>query len=183
MQKEKSKRFRVFKKACRFRLLQKEVRKAKEKASDLSSAKINSFLKCTPNFIGCYSENQLDSLALNSFPCYLIVNIDSDDLPGSHWITLGLFRERIEIIDPLGFSIFNWSRVPCGLMNFCHKFSVNRKILISKRIQPRDSTLCGFYCIYYILFRQFFSFHSVFKDFTRNLAENDFKLIQKFSYL
>ena len=182
MQEKSPKRFRLFKKACRFRLLQKEVRKAKAKTSDLSSTKIDTFLKCTPNFIGCYPENHLKSLTVNSFPSYLIVNIDSDNLPGSHWITLGLFRDKIEIIDPLGFSIFNWSRVPCGLMNFCHKFSVNRKIFISRRIQPRDSTLCGFYCIYYILFRQFFTFHSVFKDFNRNLAENDLKLIKKFSY-
>ena len=181
MQKASSKRFRVFQKVCRFRLIQKEVNKAKAKKSDLSSTKINSFLKCTPNFIGCYPENQLKLLAITSFPCFIIVNIDSDDMPGSHWISLGLFRDRLEIVDPLGFSIFNWSRVPCGLMNFCHKFSVNRKIVISRRIQPRASTRCGFYCIYYILFRQYFSFHSVFRDFIRNLKQNDSKLIKKFS--
>ena len=182
MQKKAPKRFRLFKKTCRFRNIQKEVRKAKNKKSELSSTKIDIFLKCTPNFLGCYPENSLETLTITSFPCYIIVNIDSDEMPGSHWIALGLFRDKIEIVDPLGFSIFNWKRVPCHLMKFCHRFSVNRKIIISKRIQPRDSTLCGFYCIYYILFRQHFTFHSVFRDFMRSLGQNDFKLINKFSY-
>ena len=174
------KRFRLFQKTCRFRKLQKEIRKAKEKSTELTSTQINNFLKCTPNFLGCYPENHLKSLTINSFPCFLIVNIDRDDMPGSHWISLGLFRDKIEIVDPLGFSIFNWKRVPCGLMNFCHRFAVSRKILISKRIQPKDSTLCGFYSIYYVLFRQHFAFYTVFKDFLRSLGENDTKLINKF---
>jgi len=180
MQKAKSKRFRNFKKICGFRTIKKEIIKAKKKVSPLPSTKINDLLKCTPNFLGCYAENELDNLRMQSFPCFIIVNIDSSNLPGSHWIALGLFKDRIEIVDPLGFNIFNWSRVPCGLMKFCHRFAVTRKIFISKRIQPRDSILCGFYCIYYILHRHYFTLNYIFKDFSTGVKLNDSILINKF---
>ena len=175
-----SKRFRVFKKVCQFRQIQKEIIKKKKENSPLSSDKINSLLKCTPNFLGCYAENELEKLIIQSFPSYLIVNIDSTSYPGSHWISLGLYKDRLEIVDPLGFSIFNWQSVPCGILKFCHRFSANRKIYISKRVQSNSSVLCGFYCIYFILFRQHFSFHNIFKTFSTHCKQNDDILIKQF---
>ena len=181
MQKTKSKRFRNFKTICGFRTIKKEIVKAKKKNNPLTSTKINHLLKCTPNFLGCYAENELENLTLQSFPCFIIVNIDSNNMPGSHWVALGLFRDRIEIVDPLGFNIFNWSRIPCGLMKFCHRLAVNRKIFVSKRIQPRKSILCGFYCIFYILYRHYFSFSFIFSVFSTALKSNDSALIKQFS--
>ena len=181
MQKKDSKRFRLLRKVCSFRQIQKEIIKKQKTKSAITDQKITNLLKCTPNFIGCYAENELFDLTIQSYPCFIIVNIDSNDLPGSHWLALGLFKDRFEIVDPLGFTIFNWQRVPCGLLNFCHRFSVGRKIFVSKRVQAPESTLCGFYCMYYILYRSLFSFNFIFNKFSSYLKNNDSILIKQFS--
>ena len=181
MQKERSKRLRKIVRACNFREIKQKIKKAQKHKKAIKASSIQRLLKCCPNFLGCFAEDELETLSLRTFPCFLIVNIDSSNLDGSHWIALGLFRDRIEIMDPLGFTIFNWTRVPCKLMNFCHLFGSRRKIHVSKRIQPNFSVLCGYYCIYYVIFRQLFSLHKVQSVFSSNLDKNDLQLIKNFS--
>ena len=156
---EKTNRLRS--KTCNFRKIQKQIRKSQKIKTGTSSTKINTLLTCVPNFIGCYAEDQLSKIIFNSFPCFLIVNIDSSSMPGSHWLALGIFRHRIEIFDPLGFNFFNWSRVPCSLFKLLHRLSQSRKILISKRIQAENSFLCAFFCIYFCIFRRTVPFSKI----------------------
>ena len=181
MQKERSKRLRKIVRACNFREIKQKIKKAQKHKKAIKASSIQRLLKCCPNFLGCFAEDELETLSLRTFPCFLIVNIDSSNLDGSHWIAIGLFRDRLEIMDPLGFTIFNWTRVPCKLMNFCHLFGSRRKIHVSKRIQPNFSVLCGYYCIYYVIFRQLFSLHKVQSVFSSNLDKNDLQLIKNFS--
>ena len=181
MQKERSKRLRKIIRVCNFKEIKHKIKKAKKYQKAIKASCIQRILKCCPNFLGCFAEDELQNLSLRTFPCFLIVNIDSSDLNGSHWIALGLFRDRLEIMDPLGFNIFNWKRVPCTLMNFCHLFGSRRKIYVTKRIQSNDSPLCGFYCINYILFRQLYSLKKVQSVFSANLDGNDDQLIKNFS--
>ena len=126
-------------KACNFREIQKQIRKSQKSKTGTSSSKIKSLLTCVPNFIGCFAEDELPQMRFNSFPCFLIVNIDSSSMPGSHWISLGVFKNRIEIFDPLGFKFLNWSRIPCHLLNLLHRLSQHRRVFISKRIQSDKS--------------------------------------------
>ena len=165
---------------CDLQSIQTKITKKYKTKKGTSSATINTLLKCIPNFIGCYAENQVSKIAFKSFPCYLIVNIDSSQLPGSHWLALGVYRNRIEIFDPLGFSFFNWSRIPCDLLKLLHRLSNRRRILISKRIQPDNSILCAFYCIYYCIFRRTVPFSKLCRPFKR-LKDNDETLINLFS--
>ena len=130
-----------------------KIEQARKKEIIVNSEFITDSLKCVPNFIGCYAENELEQLSITSFPCFMIVNIDSINMIGSHWIAIGLFSNKIEIFDSLGFNIFNWARIPCTLLNFLHNFSVSREVIISPTIQPKNSVLCGFYCIYYVIRR------------------------------
>ena len=181
MQKERSNRLRKINRACNFEKISLKIKKAKKNQKPIKASHIHKILKCCPNFIGCFAEDELANLKLKIFPCFLIVNIDSSDLDGSHWIALGLFRDRLEIMDPLGFNIFNWKRVPCTLMNFCHLFGSRRKIYVTKRIQSNDSPLCGFYCINYIVFRQLYSLKKVQSVFSAYLDGNDDQLIKNFS--
>ena len=181
MQKERSKRLRKIVRSCSFLKIKQKIKKAKKYRTAIKASEINKLLKCCPNFIGCYAENELKELTLKKSPCFLIVNVDSSELDGSHWIALGLFQDRLEVIDPLGFTIFNWTRVPCGLMNFCHRFGAHRKIIVSKRVQHKDSTLCGFFCIYYVIHRQLFTLHRIMQIFCSDLTKNDIHLIQQFS--
>ena len=181
MQKERSNRLRKILRVCNFQEIEQKIQKTKDHKKAVKASTIQRILKCCPNFVGCFAEDELDNLRIQSFPCFLIVNIDSSSLDGSHWIALGLFADRFEIMDPLGFTIFNWTRVPCNLMNFCHRFGSRRKILVAKRVQPDYSVLCGYYCIHYVIFRQLFSLQKVQSFFSRDLNKNDVKLINSFT--
>ena len=161
--------------------IEKEIKEIKKENKKLDSIYLNTTLKCYPSYIGCYSEDQVDELVFGKFPCFLIVNIDSSNMPGSHWITLGIFQKHIEVFDPLGFNIFNWSRVPCTLISFIHRLSVTRKILISKRVQPDTSTLCGFYCLFYLFLRKTKSMRTILSFFNEKLSLNDNVLLNFFS--
>lgn len=159
-----------------------KIEQTRKKEINITSKFINDSLNCQPRFLGCFAEDELESFSITSFPCYLIVNIDSVNMKGSHWIALGLFTDKIEIFDSLGFNIFNWSRVPSTLLNFLHNFSVSREVIISPPIQTEDSVLCGFYCIYYVITRVSKSFNELSSrfDFKRrykndNILYNFFK--------
>ena len=179
--KNKSKRFREAKTLCKFREIKKEISKAQKTNKGTTTSSINKILSCAPHFIGCYSENEIEKIKLNSFPCFIIINLDHDKLPGSHWIALHFTRKSIEIWDSLGFRLLSWPTVPCSLLNYLQSHTVSRKILVSKRMQSDSSVLCGFYCILFVICRPFMSFSSLVNLFSSNLAVNDKILIKFFS--
>lgn len=157
-----------------FKSFARKIQESEKKNVDITADFITSSLNCSANFIGCYAEDQVENLKITSFPCFLIVNVDSSGLPGSHWIGLGIFQDEIEIFDPLGFNIFNWSRIPCTLLNFLHNLSVTKSVSINPRIQSDDSKLCGIFSIFYVLKRAKQSFSEVFAPFDLiNLQIND----------
>ena len=157
-----------------FKSFARQIQEIEKKDVNITADFITSSLNCSPNFIGCYAEDQVENLQITSFPCFIIVNIDSSELSGSHWIGLGIFQDRIEIFDPLGFNIFNWSRIPCTLLNFLHNLSVTKTVAINPRIQSDESKFCGLFSIFYVLKRAKQSFSDVFAPFDLiNLEIND----------
>ena len=180
---QKSRRLRqkINKGNCQLFHFKNEIKKAKTNRKGIKKIQILNFLKCSPHFIGCFAENELTHLSIQSYPSYLIVNIDQSNMPGSHWIAIGVFRNKIEIFDTLGFQLFNWSRIPCKLLHFLHKFSQSRRIVTLKRIQSDKSTLCGYYSIFYIVCRPFCSFRNLEKLFSSKFSVNDSTLIKFFS--
>ena len=165
---------------CNFRSIKKQMSKSQKNKKGATSETINLLLKCVPNFIGCFAEDQVSTLTFTSFPCLLIVNIDASEMPGSHWLALGIDKSYIEIFDPLGFNFLNWSRIPCHLLKLLHRLSQHRRVRISRRIQSDKSVLCAFYCMYYCIFRRTVSFTKICQPF-KSLKENDKLLIKLFS--
>ena len=165
-------------KICDKNKLRKETQKAFKTKTPISADKISRLLRCRPNFIGCYAEDEIASLTIYSYPCYVIVNTDSQEMKGSHWIALGIYRSKIEIIDPLGFKIFKWSRIPCGLLKFLHLMSQTKTISVLKAIQSDSSILCGYFCILYIVQR--YNVKKFQRQFSSNLARNDTILMKLF---
>ena len=133
-----------------------------------------------PNFIGCFAENTITKLQFRSKPVFFIVNTDSHGSSGSHWLAIGLFTKSIEIFDPLGFEIFNWSKIPCSLLRFIHKHNLNRKLVIADKVQSKSSTLCGFYCLFYVQKRSRLSLNRITSLFSSKLQQNDLKLYSLF---
>ena len=168
-------------KICRFRQIKKEIKRAKKTGKGAKTSEINKLLSCSPNFIGCFAENELKNIKLKSFPCFLIVNLDHEKLSGSHWISLLITRSQVEIWDTLGFRLLDWPRIPCHLLNFLHNLVVKRKVIVSRRIQSESSVLCGFYCIFFVLCRPFLSLSKLMCHFDSKLSLNDTRLIKFFS--
>ena len=137
----------------------REIEKAKKEG--ITNIFLNQSLTCLPNFLGCFPEDQINNLTINQFPSFLIANIDSHDMQGSHWLAIGIFKYSIEIFDPLGFKIFNWKRIPCGLLSFLHRMSVTRRVQVAQRVQPDNSHLCGPYCIFYLVLRSITSLRTI----------------------
>ena len=65
--------------------------------------------------------------------------------------------------------------------HFLNKFSVNRRILTCKEIQPYSSTLCGIYCVFFILYRSIHTFTNCTRFFSNVLKKNDKILLNFFN--
>ena len=147
----------------------KALQKAAKTRKGISGQKIMNLSKCSPRFIGCFSEKVLSTLKFFSKPVYLMVHIGDHT---GHWIALGIFPDKIEVFDPLGFKIFDWPSIPCSLLNFLYIHSTNKKLLTVGKVQPDDSHLCGFYCLFYIYNRPFLSLKQI-ESLFPNLSSND----------
>lgn len=98
------------------------------------------------HFIGCYPVDRLPTVI--SLPCSLIINLDTSDLPGSHWVAVYINKSRHAFYfdsygSPPTVQITKW------LKQF-KSFSYNKKCF-----QSIFSKNCGFYCIYFIYLKHF----------------------------
>ena len=107
-----------------------------------------------------------------SYPVSLVVNLDTSAQPGSHWIAMYITESHLEIFDSLGFKNTLESKPPF-LLKFIEKLSLTHRIFITPPLQDPSSGLCGFYTIYFLLFRQFYSFAVCLSIFSDNLLLND----------
>ena len=161
--------------------LAREIKKTKK--AGITNLYINQTLTCLPNFLGCIPEDHFGDLVIKNYPAFVIANIDSHLMKGSHWLAIGIFKNSIEIFDPLGFKIFNWKRVPCKLLSFLHRMSLTRRVQVSQLIQSQNSHLCGYYCIFYLILRSFTSLRTIvsfFYSLNSKLYKNDLILCNFF---
>ena len=160
----------------------------KEKIKKVKKEKINSLflsqcLNHVPNFLGTFAQNELQNIRHIHIPASLIVNIDYSDQPGSHWLAVHVSNEGVEIFDSLGFDSRFYTNSTNIIVQFIDKYSFNRHLATSPVLQPSSSTLCGLYCIYFILMRQFYSFQQCLSRFGSKLSRNDERLLHFFNHL
>ena len=132
------------------------------------------------DFVGVFAQNKLHTLRYIKIPFVIIVNLDYNDEPGSHWLAIRVDRETIEVFDSLGFETKYFAHYPKLLINFLARFSFNKRVICSPVLQPPTSKLCGLYCIYYVLNRQTKTFVECLSLFSSNLLRNDLELIKFF---
>ena len=165
-----------------FTQIYSKAKEIKAKQEGLTSCELTSFLKSFPHFLGCYSDDEISKLILKP-TSFIIINLDTSDRPGSHWVALGIFTNSIEVFDSLGFDLLSWPTVPHGLLSFLHRVSFRKRIKVIPRIQSKRSTLCGIFCVFYIILRSRFSLSTILAYFSlSSLATNDSKLIRFFRY-
>lgn len=172
---KKLKRFRLKTPSCKYSSfqIQKAIQKEKIKKEGITSKIISCFLARCPDFLGCFAQDQLGTINIKSLPVFLVVNFDHSFSEGTHWIALRISKTSLEIFDPLGFNTKRWPNIPHFLLGFLNKYSTHRKIMLSKEIQPFTSTLCGFYCIFFVLYRSYNTFKSCVNLFSNKLYKND----------
>ena len=162
------------KKTSRNRQYSKTQQKIIEKAEKmpLKKSDLVKLLKNCPNFVGIFAEDELKQCHIVKFPAFIIVNIDSSNQPGSHWICLRIGRIDVEIFDSLGFCPNLWVNFPTNLFQFLSYYSLSHNILISPVLQPPNTVYCGLFAVYFIQFRQTHTFSTCISRFSRRLEQN-----------
>lgn len=109
-------------------------------------------------------------------PGIIIVNTDPSYLPGTHWFVIFIRAQNYpaEIFDSFGRKLRN---------NYIKRFvkiNSNGKILYNnKQIQHEFSSMCGYYCCVYALYKSFgLSMKKFIDQFTNDYVKND-KLIRQ----
>ena len=75
----------------------------------------------------------------------LILNTDTRNLQGKHWIAVYVCHKKGYVFDPLGYS------PPLQLQQWLNKQGICW-ICNTPQLQPMLSVLCGNYCIYFLYF-------------------------------
>ena len=112
-----------------------------------------------------------DELPLNlTFPCAFIANTESSSLKGSHWCVFFFPNSNtVEYFDSYG--------KPIDYYNDCFpKYVSNFSTIIInlKQLQSFNSSVCGMYCLFFILHRlNGVSFNNIINIFSANTSYND----------
>ena len=112
-------------------------------------------------FQGVYPIDQLPKY-ISHFPIFIVVNTQSHNLPGRHWVTVFIDRNKYgEIFDSLCLP------VPATLYRWMNRMTRRWTMNVSAPQDPRTMT-CGSFAVFYILNRlhvaNLATFMNVFRD-------------------
>jgi hypothetical protein len=127
-------------------------------------------------FIGVYPIDKLPK-RLPHVPALLIINSDSNNLPGTHWKAVYISAERKgEVFDSLT------TPVSIHLARWLNTFTNARWKRTPRIIQHPLSAICGVYVLYFILNRlKVKSAKSIMKQFGSSTFANDKAMLDFFS--
>ena len=101
-------------------------------------------------------------------PVFYIVNNDTSDKPGKHWIVI-YNGEYVEYFDPLAESP---NRV---IEQFLSRASQNGYLRMTSPVQGQQSRKCGQFCLYYCYYRvRNYSMNCIVNSLTLDFAMNDY---------
>lgn len=125
------------------------------------------------SFRGVFSCDRISD-SLEPFPAGCVVNTDAYGQPGHHWVAL--YQEKpgvLETFDSYGKNLHFYSP------HFDKLFAAYRLISQSHEMQSLDSTVCGQYCIFFLLRRCSSEIYShIIHLFTENKSSNDAMVCQ-----
>jgi len=78
----------------------------------------------------------------------VVVNTEPSNMDGEHWIAVYVDEKNclIEVFDSVGLTLEHYG-IQCA--EFISSFDVN--YVLTRRVQPKNTMLCGHYCLYYAL--------------------------------
>ena len=134
---------------------------------------INELLKNVQNYQGSFALDELNDIQNNLLPTFFIINLDNRKGGGTHWIAFALYQNTVFVCDPLGGLLPN-NELPTELIDFLHILIYDRRLYITKQLQPTESQLCGSYCVLFVKeMSKTNNFSAFLSLFTTNLTQND----------
>jgi len=117
-------------------------------------------------FIGVFSADKLPSP--KAFPAAYIANTEPSDMSGQHWVAFYCVNDTIECFDSFGRNPAEYSEHLAAWINDDYK------IVQIETLQSDDSTVCGQYCMFFVLLRAYgFSYEDVMSALTSDTVVND----------
>jgi hypothetical protein len=135
----------------------------------MQTSQLESILRSDPNvkpaFCGVYPSDQLP-LACND--CFMVVNLDPHDKPGSHWVALHI-KDRVgQYFDSYGLPPLN-NKILNFINSNCRDWEYN-----ANGFQNDKSKVCGEYCTWYISEKaRGKSMEQIQKQFCKSTVKND----------
>lgn len=102
-----------------------------------------------PYFEGVFASDQLEDIVLR--PKLIIANTEPSTMKGEHWIAFFTNGETVDVFDSLGKKLSSY-QFGSDLSDFTKKFAKNVNI-VSTRLQPSNSNICGNLCLYFAYWR------------------------------
>lgn len=114
----------------------------------MNSAEILGLLRSDPYtnyvFLGVYAINELPKISVK--PCALVINLDPNTHPGSHWVCAYFYKQTCDYFDSYGLK-------PILLLKrYMLKYS-DTILFSTKQLQSPFSSTCGQMCIYFLVWR------------------------------
>lgn len=131
--------------------------------STLSSTlvKNGSMLFLEDEFLGVFASDTLPKSASPMKYTSLIVNTDTSNLPGTHWVGIITRDDEAYYFDPFGYSpplmINSWLNK--HFSNWTHN---------ERQVQPITSNACGYFCLHFLFIAQ----HPYFNNIALHLIIN-----------
>jgi uncharacterized membrane protein YwzB len=127
-------------------------------------------------FDGVYAKDTLEDI--QSQPCLIIANTADSSHPGKHWVVFFFDKEKnhVEFFDSLGNDLTVYGK---EFIDFVSRFSTSYKFT-STRTQPRKTSLCGVYCLYFTYWKcQNKSFDFIVKKLKKTKAKEVYRFVYK----
>lgn len=141
----------------------------------LNTIQLKLFLKKILNS-NKFQVGAVDEIKEFNFPIFAIINNQPKHLPGQHWLALYCKRKggELEVFDSAGGVVKDYFSYINGLARK-YRLRITKNVHI---IQPLDSVLCGYFCLYFLYLKsKGVSFNSILKSFNPdNLLYNAIKV-------
>ena len=95
---------------------------------------INQKLKSEKKYQGKFAINKVENLKINTYPSFMVVNLDERGKTGTHWISLAMYHNDIFVCDSLG-TLLPTDNFPAKLINFLYRISYRKTLHITRRLQ------------------------------------------------
>ena len=135
----------------------------------MNEQQLNYALRNVPNYQGSFALDELNQIKLTN-QTLLVVNLDTRDSVGTHWIGLAIYQNEVYICDTLGGILPSNRQLP-EWINFLALLSSQRRLVMTKKLS--NEGLCGLYCITFIKEMARNNFKEFIKLFSSNLFTND----------